>query len=308
MKTKDLKPAIAKWIDSLIEDEKAENTINQYSQSMERFVSFMENAGEEEITKRTLISYKNELLNERVKNLNNPKPGRTQVKTITTINSRLIALNKFFKDSGFPELTVKLEKDVSANTLEDTLTEREFERLIEWAGRLGKERAGLLMETLAGTGIRIGELGAITVESLKTRMPVVTNKGKTRTIFIPRQLAKKLKNYCAKNGITSGIIFHGRDPEKPLHISTIRQELKYIGGKARGIRKDKIHPHNFRHLFAQRYANMPGAQPFYLPALLGHSDKTAGVTAIYTKPKAKTLLAEVDKLESYYSGKGKNKK
>lgn len=311
MKTKDLKETVGLWLEKLSEEEKAENTIRQYARSLEIFADFAEREEAEEIDKKLILSFKNEMLEALEENQKSPKPGRRQLKSISTVNARLIALNKFLKESGEPELRVKLLKDETSNTLDDILTEKEYQRILKWADRLGKEKIRLIIETLAGTGIRISELRAITVESLKKRTAVVTNKGKTRTIFIPKRLAKKLRAYCKKNEIESGIIFHGRDKDTLLDQAFIRKEMKKIAGKARGIKKDKVHAHAFRHLFAKRYAQMPGANAFILPMLLGHSDKTQGVTALYVKPSTRELLKEVDKLEAYYSNsnqKGKKNK
>lgn len=308
MKAQDLKPNVNEWINQLIDEEKAQNTIKQYSRSLNKFIEFVESSEIDDIDKKSVIAYKDAMLEEMERNRNNPQRGRTQLKSISTINTRLIALNKFLKETGEPELTTKLLKDETSNTLDEMLTEKEYKRILEWADKLGKKKIKLIIETLTGTGIRISELKAITVESLKKRTAVVTNKGKTRTIFIPKQLTKKLKAFCKENDITEGIIFHGKDKSKMLDQTVIRKGMKSIAGKARGIKLDKVHAHAFRHLFAKRYANMPGANTFILPMLLGHSDKTQSVTALYTKPTTKELLKAVDDLEAYYSDTGKTRK
>lgn len=309
MKTSELKPAIKEWLEKLeIEKEKKPNTIKQYSRSLKLFTEFVESTGRDVIDKKTVIDFKNSMMEEIERNKRNPKPGRTQLTKVTTVNLRLITVNKFLRESGEPDLTVKLEETQDSNVLDDMLTENEYSRILEWADKLGKEKIKLIIETLTGTGIRISELKAITVEALKTRTNTVTNKKKTRTIFIPKQLTRKLKNYCQKNGITEGIIFHGRDKEKLLDQAFIRKEIKNIAGKARGIKKDKCHPHIFRHLFAKRYANMPGANPYILPLLLGHSTKSLPVTFNYTKPDTRELLKAVDELESHYTQPKKTRK
>lgn len=308
MNANELKVTVALWLKKLeIEQEKKLNTIKQYTQTLNKFIEFIESERLENIDKEAVIAFKNSMLEEVKRNMKNPKPGRTQLKSFNTVNLRLITLNKFFKESGVPEYVVKLEEIQDSNTLDDMLTENEYRRLLDWADRLGKEKIKLIMETLVGTGIRISELEAITVESLKTRTALVTNKGKTRTIFIPKQLAKKLKEYCKKNRITEGIIFHGKDKNKLLDQAYIRKEIKKIAGKARGIKKDKCHAHAFRHLFAKRYANMPGANFYILPMLLGHSTKSLPVTFKYTKPSTKELLKAIDDLEAYYSDQQKKK-
>lgn len=319
MKIEDLRKMIESWLNDLSKNhgsekrKKSENTIKLYTRTLNKFVEYLESEKIEEIDNDTLDSYKEAMKDEKKRNEANPKPGRKQLKSFSTINTRLIILNKFFKDFGYPEFTTELINDETGTTNDEILTEKEYRRILEWADKMGKEKIKLILETLVGTGIRISELEFLRVEDLKRRVFVVNNKGKVRNAFIPKQLAKKLKAYCEKNNITEGIIFHGRDKSKMLDQSVIRKEFKAIAGKARGIKKDKCHPHALRHLFAKRYSNMPGANPFILPALLGHSTKTqvttfGSVTPIYTKPSKKELLKVVDELEAYYTDKKKQLK
>lgn len=308
MNLKEYNESIKKWFDQLKDEERSQNTITQYRHSIDLFSDFLAVNEIDTINKDIVLDYKNSMLSELDRNKKNPKKkgkgtGRRKLGSISTINLRLRALNKLFRDTGHHDLTVKALKDESQNVLDDMLTENEYKRLIEWADKLGKDKIRLIMETLTGTGIRISELEGITVESLKTRIATVTNKGKTRKIFIPKGLAKKLRNYCKDNEIKTGIIFCSRDGSKVLAQSYIRNEFKAIAGKARGISLSKVHPHIFRHLFAKRYANLPNANPYVLPMILGHSDKGQSVTALYVKPTAKELLKTVDELEAFYTDK-----
>lgn len=302
MKAKDLEENAKRWLKTQeTENERRPNTIKQYTQSLNRFIEFVESNGIEDIDKQTVIAFKTAMKEEVDRNRKNPKPGRTQLKSITTINIRLTTLNRFFTENGEPQLKVTLVENGDENTAKDVLTEKEYQRILEWADKLGKKKIKLILETLTGTGIRISELEAITVESLKTRKAWAENKGKGRTVYIPKQLTKKLKAYCKENGITEGIIFHGKDKSKLLDQAFIRKEMKDIAGKARGIKRDKAHLHNLRKLFARRYADMPNANPYVLPIILGHSLKRLPVTFRYTAPDEETLLKAVDDMEAYYS-------
>lgn len=314
MKAQELEQAFSSWRETLVRAEKSKNTISQYSNAVGRFMDFVRERQITEIDKDTMIAYKEAMKNELKENEKKarPKTGRSQwgIRSNSTINARIIALNKFMRESGYPELTLKTIRDESSNVRDDVLTEKEYQRLLKWADKLGMKRAGLIMEVLAGTGIRIAELESLTVKSLKKRVFEVDNKGKKRTVPIPRQLAKKLKAYCKEQGIESGVIFRGRPRKEegtgemvipPLNQTTIRREMKLIGGKARGISKDKIHPHSLRHLFAKRWADMPGSNPFLLPQILGHSVKH--VIFDYTTLTTKELIRAVDQVEEYYNSK-----
>lgn len=304
MRIEDLDRLASEWIGAQRLEEKAESTIKQYTHSIGCFVEFAERSGDDEVTKRLTMDYKDALVSEMRNNVTGgkgPRRGRGSpgARTVSTVNLRLIALNKFLRDNGLGEYTVRTMRSETSNTTNSELSESEYARILEWADRLGLGRTRMILESLAGTGMRVSELGFLTVESLKTRMPLVTGKGKTRTVFVPRGLTERLRRYCADNGISSGVIFHGMNPDRLMNMTRTRLEFKKIAGKARGIRLDKAHFHSLRHLFARRYANMPGSNPYYLPLLLGHTSGLT-VTELYVKPEARELLGEVDRMEAFY--------
>ena len=72
------------------------------------------------------------------------------------------------------------------------LTRSEYERLVFAARKKGKRPAELILQTICGTGIRVGELKYITVEAARQGAAIISLKGKTREILIE----KKLKNCC----------------------------------------------------------------------------------------------------------------
>ena len=78
---------------------------------------------------------------------------------------------------------------------EKELTRDEYFRLVNAAKAKGSERLSLLIETICATGIRVSELQYITVEAVKCGEAVVSLKGKTRTVFIVKELKQKLLRY-----------------------------------------------------------------------------------------------------------------
>ena len=179
--------------------------------------------------------------------------------------------------------------------VENVLNEKEYNRLLEWALKLNRPRMYYLMETLAGTGIRISELEYITVEAVKKGNADFYNKGKKRPVPIKNSLQKDLKRYCEEANITEGIIFKSRQGN-PLDDSYVWRQLQDIAGKARGgLSKDKVHAHSFRHLFAKDFlAN--GGDLATLADILGHS--SLETTRIYTTmsiAEQRALLNKMDK-------------
>ena len=110
----------------------------------------------------------------------------------------LASINSLFSFLGWADLkvkSVKFQQQIYCSE-EKELTKAEYVRLVNTAKRKGKERLNLVLQTICGTGIRVSELQYITVEAVKCGEVVVTLKGKTRTVFLVRELRQKLLHYC----------------------------------------------------------------------------------------------------------------
>ena len=101
-------------------------------------------------------------------------------------------------------------------------------------------------------------------------------KNKTRTILLPPKLCRLLKDYCKQEKITSGMIFITRRGN-PVDRSNILHEMKNLCGTA-GVEREKVFPHNFRHMFARIFYRVTG-NLLQLADILGHS--SIEVTRIY---------------------------
>ena len=119
------------------------------------------------------------------------------------------------------------------------------------AEKNGNQRLSCILQTIGSTGIRIGELQYICVESLQKRMANIRLKGKTRSIILPNSLVKLLKDYCRRQNIRTGCIFITKSGQ-PVDRRNIWEEMKELCRDA-GVSRDKVFPHNLRHLFARSY-------------------------------------------------------
>ena len=176
---------------------------------------------------------------------------------------------------------IRLVRDA---TFENVMTPADLRRMLRYADKLGDIRTKAIMETLVGTGIRIGELKFFTVDAVKEKHVIVDNKGSRRSIAIPKQVIQLLKQYCKKAGITSGVIFRTKRG-KPISNPQLWRSMQKIAGAAR-VKKSKIHAHSFRHLFAINYLNR-GGNILDLKEILGH--RSLETTTIYTRTTTKEL-------------------
>lgn len=233
--------------------ERSNNTIEKYHRDVLSFVHWLNNRS---VDRENVVEWKNHLL----------RKGYTPA----TINSKLIAVNRFFVFMGWDECRVKilkLQKKLFREESRD-LTKDEYSRLVETAIKVGKERLALLMETICATGIRVSEVRYITIEAVQQGRAVISLKGKIRTILLPRKLCRKLLKYAKKQKTVSGEIFLTRNGTS-LSRRQIWAEMKAICKKA-GIAASKVFPHNLRHLFAQTFYRVTH-DVAKLADLLGHA-------------------------------------
>ena len=257
----------------LRDEERSEATVEKYLGEVTQFAAWLNNT---EVTKSAVAEWKEHLLNEGY------EPS--------TVNGKLTALDRFFDFMGWSDCKVKHLKLQRRLFRDDSreLTKAEYERLIETAEELGKERLALLMESICGTGIRVSEVQYLTVEAAQQGKVEIYLKGKVRTILIPGKLCRKLLKYAKKHKIASGEIFLTRGG-KSLSRKQIWAEMKALCKKA-GVAPSKVFPHNLRHLFARTFYRVC-RDVAKLADVLGHSSiETTRIYLISTGAEhAKTM-------------------
>lgn len=114
------------------------------------------------------------------------------------------------------------------------------------------------------------------MEAARRGEALVSCKGKTRSVFLVKELRRKLLKYAAKKGIKEGTIFITR-LGKPLNRTNIWREMKALCARA-NVSPKKVFPHNLRHLFARLFYEIE-KDLAKLADILGHS--SINTTRIY---------------------------
>lgn len=261
MKERSLTAAkIAEFKAHLMLEERSAATIEKYIRDVTAFASYAQSG---KITKETVITYKKHL---------------QECYAVRSINSMLAGINSLFSFLGWHDLKVKalkLQQQVYCPE-EKELTKAEYARLCRAAERKHNERLSLILQTICGTGIRVSELQYITVEAAKRGEAVVTCKGKTRTVFLVKELKQKLLRYASAQKIKSGLIFVTRTG-KSISRTNIWREMKALCEEA-NVNPEKVFPHNLRHLFARVFYSIE-KDIAKLADILGHS--SINTTRIY---------------------------
>ena len=245
---------------ALREAEKSAATMEKYLHHVRQFVAH--DAGRR-IDKALVLEYKTRL-------------GKLYAPS--SANAALAAVNGFLRFWGFESCCVKpfkVQKQVYCSE-EKELTREEYVRLVRAAKEKSSERLALLLESICATGIRVSELPYITVEAVARGEAVVHCKGKTRTVFLPAALQKKLRRYMQSQKIQSGPVFITRTG-KPMNRSNIWREMKALCERA-NVAPSKVFPHSLRHLFARTFYSIDH-DVAKLADLLGHSN--INTTRIY---------------------------
>lgn len=266
---------IREYLAHLREQERSPATVRKYAHDLKTLQDFL--AGKE-LTKTTLIEWKQTLL-ERF--------------APASVNAMLAAVNGYLRYFGWSELCVKPLKIQRSLFLEESreLTKAEYARLVAAARGKEKERLSLVIQTICATGIRVSELKFITVEALQKGRAEIRNKGKLRLVFLPGKLRKLLKKYAQKQKKTAGAVFTTRTG-KPLDRSNIWRDMKALCESA-GVAKEKVFPHNLRHLFARTFYALE-KDLSRLADILGHSN--INTTRIYTAESGAVHAAQMERL------------
>ena len=262
--------------DYLRHDEREESTIEAYLRSLTRFAEWADGRA---VTKELAMEWKAAL----------SEAGYRPI----SVNAMLAAVNKFFTCMGREDCKVKylkLQRQMFRKSEKD-LSKEEYQRLVQAAHEKGDLRMELILETICATGIRVGELKYITVETVRAGVAEIALKGKIRTILLPHRLCRKLQKYAKQQKIATGKLFLTQDG-LPVSRQSIWTRMKALC-EAAGVERSKVFPHNLRSLFARSFYGSCH-DVVRLADVLGHS--SIETTRIYLMSTGKEYLRQLDKL------------
>lgn len=179
---------IESYKEYLIEEERSQATIDKYIHDITAFCQWINGRG---IDKKAVLEYKEYLISTYA-----PR----------SVNSILSSLNSLFDYLGWHDCkvkTLKIQKQIFSDK-DKELTKSEYMRLLQAAK--SNKRLYYLMQTICSTGLRVSELRYITCEAVAVGHANIHCKGKMRTVILPKQLCKILKQYIKENNIKSGAV------------------------------------------------------------------------------------------------------
>lgn len=252
---------IDEFILFLQDKELAENSIKNYRITLMQLDAYLE-SNTFKLTKENVLKYKQHL--------------KDKYK-LQTRNNKITLINSYFAWSEQNEFKLNLFK-IQEESHSEYLNSKEYKRLLKV---IDKPEILLLAYTIANTGLRVSEIvRSLTKDDLNKKLIEIDNKKKSRFIGIPQWLKKELKEYF-KDKNNDDYLF----PKSRQYYSKL---LKKYAGLAK-VKKDRVYPHAFRHLFSKNFIDT-GGDSTTLQQILGHS--SINTTTIYTKKNYDELYKE----------------
>lgn len=189
------------------------------------------------------------------------------------------------------------------STVPEGLSRAEFERLMDPAS-VGDKRSStyardrMLLELLAGTGLRINEAlklarDRVDLQDCSLWIPAAHSKtGSARRVYFGESLAALLGDYLGALPVDQWRLFTTRTGAR-LTDAHVRRLFKKVARRA-GIDPERLHAHILRHTYAVRFLSNGGT----LEALrdqLGHASITT--TAIYLRAASWQRADEVARMD-----------
>ena len=255
----------------LLEEEKSPLTVEKYLRDIRRFLDWL---GPRPLSREQTLAWKQQL---------------AASYAPASVNSMLSALNRWLEHIGRSDCRVRFLRRQRRAFLppETELTRAEYDRLL----RAAPPALGLLMQAICSTGIRVSEHRFLTVEAARAGRAEVRLKGRCRTVFLPKALCRALLAHAKQHGIAAGPVFLSRSGA-PLDRSRIWAQMKKLCAAAR-VRREKVFPHNLRHLFARVYYTRE-KDIVRLADILGHA--SVDTTRIYTMESGEVHRRQLEKL------------
>lgn len=249
-------------IDSFISSKQvegcSERTIKYYKEIIEKFV----NSFDKSIKQISTSEIRNYLSNYK----DNSSCGST---TIDNIRRVLSSFFSWLEDEDYiiKSPVRRIHKIKTAVVVKEVLTDENLERLRDECENI---RDLSLIELLISTGMRVGELVNLNINSLnfEDRSCIVLGKGnKEREVYFDAKTKLHLKEYISKRNDSNDALFVSmREPHQRLSISGIELIIRTLGINSN---INKVHPHKFRRTLATMAIDkgMPVEQ---VQKLLGH--------------------------------------
>ena len=294
-------PVAAAFGEDLARWDKAPSTIVNYCADATRFIAWFEEQLEEPfclaaVTEYDVRAWRDHLAREY-------KPA--------TVNRKLAAVSALFHwaldTKQVEQRPTRFVKSLAEqNTAPKALSRQEMNRILRKARQAGDQRDIAMLELLAATGLRAGEVAALQVGDLEIneRSGWVTVRAsnakgrKQRRVPLNLRARRAIQAYLdTRTGLRGDDpLFVSVRPREDADRQDVRPATVWYTVKkyARAVGLDDVSPHTFRHSVATWLVRNPAVDMVTVATYLGHS--RLDTTARYSQPSEDDLSAAADEL------------
>jgi integrase/recombinase XerD len=270
-------------------------TKSWYQQKLQVFATYCEQEGIElsGINNRTVVKFQEYLATTR-------SPKKSSTMSSYTIKGYVQVVKGFVNwasnDPDYEDyISAKTPKRIKLPKVDETIievfTEDQIKKLYqackkEYNAYL-RERDEVLLAVLFGTGIRAGEICALTIGNCflspdDAYLKIYGKGRKWREVGLPNDTRRKLQRFIRTQRQGAGPdekVFLGRAKE-PMTVDGLNQLFDRLEAWAGGFEGVRCSPHTCRHTFALTFM-LNGGSIYDLSVLMGHT--SVKVTEVYLK-------------------------
>lgn len=161
----------------------------------------------------------------------------------------------------------RIKRVKTAVVTKETFTDEQLEIV---RGACGNMRDRAVVDMLASTGMRVGELVRLNRRDIdfQERECIVTGKGnKQRPVYFDVRAKLSLENYLASRHDTNPALFSTLDGTRRITIGSVERAMRKLGSS---VNVGRVHPHKFRRTLAT-HAIDKGMPIEQVQKLLGHA-------------------------------------
>ncbi|MCO5190426.1 MAG: tyrosine-type recombinase/integrase [Anaerolineae bacterium] len=295
-------PYLKQWLALLVQEGKSAKTVNAYRRAVHHFVqwhrlSYGESFTPEQVIERDMRDWQS-------------YQRRVTKNAPATINQRATGVRAYFhylnEHHGLSrDPTTALQPVTKAKQQPQSLTRKQLRRLLKAVHQGGDERDIAIIELLAGSGLRVGELldlqiGDVVIEPRSGWVTVREGKkGSYRQIPLTKDVRRAVQKWLDRHPL------YRKEDAKPQQIPLWVSKygpLKHRSSISRLIEKyalrarlETVTPHMLRHTFATLYLQANPNDVRGLAALLGH--RNLNTIMVYTEPSLAELSARMARID-----------
>lgn len=292
------------WLDYLATQGRSKHTLNAYRRAVNHLANWSQATYGEQFDPAHLIA----------RDIRDWKSYQQTVEQAapSTINQRLVGVASFYRWAVANKVigqnpTIETKSIRLPSQQPKSLSSQELRRLLRAVHHGGSLRDIAILEILAGTGLRVGELLQLQVGDVVLHERsgwVIVREGKHgsyREMPLASEVRISLAAYLTEHPGSGGGETNLPDKSAPLwigkqgaltHRSSVMRILNKYSFRAQ---LDLVSPHTLRHTFATLYLQANPDDLRGLAALLGHSN--LNTVMIYTEPTREDVINRVERMK-----------